>query len=157
LLIELSSALKVGSPAYPFTLPDSTGKMVSLKDFTGKLVIVDCWFTGCAACAELAKVIDDQVLPKYIDNKNVVFVSVCVDKTVEKWKTSLKSGEYTNAKSINLFTEGLALNHPFIKNYQFHGFPQLLLIDKKGNIFTPALPREPAEMIEVIEQALKAN
>jgi len=157
LLIRLASALKVGSAAYPFRLPDSCGKIVSLKDFKGKVILIDCWFTGCGACADLAKIIDDYILPKYILNKDVVFISVCVDSTPEKWKKSLKAGTYTNSKSINLFTEGLALDHPFIKNYQFYGFPQLLLVDKKGNIFSPSLPRNPKDMIEVIEQARNAK
>lgn len=157
LAIQRGREMTIGSKAYPFSMPDSTGKKHKLNDFAGKTIIIDCWFTGCGSCTALAEIIDQEVLPKYIKNDDVVFISVSTDKSANTWKNSIKSGKYTNIKSVNLFTEGLGLNHPFIKNYNFQGFPQLMLIDKNGKIYSPALPRQSKEMIEVIDQALKIN
>lgn len=157
IILQLKKSMTIGTPAYPFILPDTSGKLISLSEFKGKTIVVDCWFTGCASCIRLAKTIDTYVLPVFKDNPDVIYISVCVDKSKEQWISSLQTGDYTNKKSINLFTEGKGLNHPFIKNYLFDSFPQIMLIDKSGNIFSPILPRFPNEMIEVIKNALSID
>ena len=39
-----------GMRAADFTYPDKDGKMVSLSDFKGKVVLVDVWATWCSPC-----------------------------------------------------------------------------------------------------------
>lgn len=52
------------------------------------------------------------------------------------WEEGLKKGIYSSANDINLSTNGLGYKHPIIEFYHYEGFPQLLLIDKKGNIIS---------------------
>lgn len=132
---------KPGLPAFNFSLSDTSGRMINLDNFRGKTVVIDFWFTGCQGCASQAphiKAIEDSLK----NNSSIVFMTISVDKDINKWKKSVKSEIYSSHTSTNLFTNGLAELHPMIKYYKFMGFPQLLIIDPKGNVVSksPAKP-----------------
>jgi len=154
-LMEIAGSRKKGAAAYNFSLPDTTGKIVRLSDFRNKVVIIDCWFTGCSSCSGMAKRVEREVLPSFIDNPNVVFISICADKSKTMWMGSVRSGMYTNPGSVNLYTEGMGQGHPFMKNYNFQGFPRFMLIGKDGSIVSSNMPRASDAMIALIKQALK--
>ena len=46
------SPLENGRPASDFTLPGLDGKMVSLFDYKGHVVLVNIWATWCPPCIE---------------------------------------------------------------------------------------------------------
>src|SRR5690606_5969300 len=83
-----------GAEAYDFALPDTRGHMVNLKDFGGKVVYIDIWFTGCGGCIGLARKVDKMVYPKFKDNPEVVFVSISLDKDRERWLKSVEGEKY---------------------------------------------------------------
>lgn len=146
-----------GSDAFNFSLPDVNGRLVKLSDFKGKVVLVDVWFTGCGACAELAKAFEEKVLPKFKNNQNVAFVSVSIDKEESKWLNSVKKGIYTNENSINLYTGGKGIDHEFTRMYDITGCPKVFLIGKDGKMFSATPPRAEIyseELISLIYSAI---
>ena len=153
-LVKQFERTSTGVPAFDFLLPGIDGKLVSLNELKGKIVFVDFWFTGCSACKELAKSLENIVIPNFNDSE-VVFVSICLDKNKAQWLSSLKKGGYSSEKSINLFTDGSAFDHPLVKHYNIQGCPALLLIDKKSKIISVNPPREPIDLIKEINKALK--
>ncbi len=48
------SGIGIGEPFPSFNLPDLTGKMISLEDFQGKLLLVVNWSPGCGHCDLIA-------------------------------------------------------------------------------------------------------
>ncbi|CAM4112543.1 Redoxin [Pedobacter westerhofensis] len=156
-LIALSESRKAGAMAYNFSLPDTSGHIFRLSDFKNKVVVIDCWFTGCSSCSGMAKRVEKEVLPSFIHNPDVVFVSVCADKDRSMWLKSVKGGFYTNPGSINLFTEGMGTSHPFLKKYNLQGFPRFILVGRDGRMFASEMPRGMKDMIEMISQALNVN
>lgn len=123
-----------GMAAYNFSLPDSTGKPVKLSDLKGKVVMIDIWFTGCHWCG----VLNRDMAPVYKvfkDNPEVVFLSVCLDKSKEMFVKSVNSGIYTDSGSLNVYTNGQGENHELMKFYGFQGAPHQMLIDKNGKLW----------------------
>lgn len=154
---ELRLSRRKGSPAYNFTLTDVDGNNVRLSDFKNKVVVVDCWLTGCIPCANLAKLMGKEVVPQFKDRKDLVFLSVNVNKNKDMWFKTLQWEEYSYPGFINLYTQGLGVNHPFVLKYNFRGFPQLLLIDRSGNILSPNIRGSAAEIVSSIREALNSK
>ncbi|MEO6134162.1 MAG: TlpA disulfide reductase family protein [Ginsengibacter sp.] len=155
-IVQQLEKFSKGSQAYNFSLPDTTGKYISLSDFRGKVVLVDFWFTGCSACTHLSAHLEKEVIPNFIDSP-VVFISVSLDKEKTEWIKSINSGRYTSAYSINLYTDGMGFENKLISNYNIQGCPFLLLIDKEGKIVSASPAWEPLKLTEEIKATIENN
>ncbi|TRZ46095.1 TlpA family protein disulfide reductase [Robertkochia solimangrovi] len=130
-----------GSKGYDFSLPDAQGVYVDLHDFKGKVVYLEIWFTGCSGCIALTKEIKEKLYPRFRNNKEIVFVTVCVDKDKQKWLHSLATERYSSPDFVNLYTEGSGLKHPFANYYNVAAAPTTMVFDKQGNIFSSRPPK----------------
>ncbi|HMH34149.1 MAG TPA: TlpA disulfide reductase family protein [Puia sp.] len=148
-----------GTPVYDFSLPDTTGKMVRLSDLRGKLVFIDIWFTGCSGCKLFARQMDSLVYPLFKNDSNIQFVSICTDLKKSQWLKSVREEKYSLKTFINLYTNGLGMEHPFLKYYDVEGGPTLMLVDKKGRIYSVTVPRDgkSKELIALIYAALRES
>ncbi|MES2456367.1 MAG: TlpA disulfide reductase family protein [Bacteroidota bacterium] len=126
--------------AYPFALQDAEGKVHKMADYKGKVVVMDFWFTGCTWC-KYVNVAMQSIIKKYEGNKNIVFITVSIDKNLERWKMSLKSQEYTSEGTINLYTNGQGSQHPIMDYYNFIGAPNQLIIGRNGEMINSSPPR----------------
>jgi len=133
ILDSIKTNSQVGAKAYDFSLPDSTGKNVTLGSFKGKVVFIDFWFTGCKGCSQYYTEQVSKVEEDYEHNPNVVFISVSIDAVRSNWIKSVYSFRYTSPTVINLYK---ASSSPIIKQFFVNSFPHPLLIDKNGLIFS---------------------
>jgi hypothetical protein len=136
--IEILKDLKTRLPgihAYPFSLSDTSGHLIRLSNFKGKVILMDFWFTGCGGCASYYQNVLSKVELHFKDDTNVVFIAVCIDRNKKDWSDGIKSGEYTSMGTINLYTKGNGIVDPIVKYYRIQEYPTALLIDPKGNIY----------------------
>jgi thiol-disulfide isomerase/thioredoxin len=159
ILTEIQKTTSRGSDAFQFSLMDINKKLVSLKSFKNKVVLIDFWFTGCAACLACAPQLK-KVIEHFKNNNKVIFMSISVDKDYNTWIKSVKEDSYASpTEEINLFTNGEGWSHKLLKYYNIDGFPFLLLISKDGKLFSSSPPRPDDingvdRLIEMINQAL---
>ncbi|POY36220.1 hypothetical protein C3K47_10710 [Solitalea longa] len=118
-----------------FTYPDLNGKMVSLSDFTGKVVLMDIWASWCGPCKQEIPYLN--ALEKEMHGKDVVFMSVSIDKLTDKDKW-LKAIADNQAGGNQLFS---ANDTQFAKDYMITTIPRFVVIDKKGNMVQMNAPR----------------
>jgi len=118
---------EIGHLAPEFTYSDLEGKQVSVRDFKGKLLVIDFWASWCAPClAEIPNL--KAVYQKYHD-KGVDFLSVSLDKDLIKWQKAV-ADEQMPWTQICSDDTGIKL----MKDYQFNGIPFVILLDSEGKI-----------------------
>lgn len=157
-IINKIESVSNGAVARDFALEDRDGKLVTLKDFKGKVVLLDVWYTGCLPCMVFSQRMERDIYPLFYGNRAFKVVSISIDKNKNSWLKSVDGGHYTNKNNINLFTGGAGSNHPFIKGYEVRGLPFLLLIDKNGHIFTRLTNvMSSKEISMLIKEAILAN
>ncbi|AMR29933.1 hypothetical protein A0256_00140 [Mucilaginibacter sp. PAMC 26640] len=115
---------------YNFSLADASGKKVPLSTFKGKVLFLDFWFTGCGSCRLMPPVIKN-VMSTFA-GKPVVFLSISIDKSKALWMKNANSGIYTTPGEIDLYTEGLGIDHPITRYFDITGAPTLILFDTEG-------------------------
>lgn len=141
-MVDGWAAMAPGKPAPVFNLPDINGKMVSLTDFAGKYVFIDYWATWCGPCkAEIPSY--KQLIEDY-KSKNIVFISISVDKDKAAWEKMVKEGipaidENTGnpvvpAQMIAMSWLQLHDAVKYNKIWLVKFIPTFVLIDPKGNI-----------------------
>ncbi|WEK37546.1 MAG: TlpA disulfide reductase family protein [Candidatus Pseudobacter hemicellulosilyticus] len=158
-----------GSPVINFVFRDSLNRPVQLSDLKGRVVLIDMWFTGCGGCVQVAKALP-KVEELFRDRKDVVFVSISIDREIETWKKSIRpEGDkyypgstdrythYTTASTHYWYTSGQGTNNDFIQTYVPGGsYPHLLLLDKRGRVYSAAPPRPDVDadaLVKLINQA----
>lgn len=134
---ETERKFAVGKPFYDFSLPDSTGKIYSLSDFKGKVLVIDFWFNGCVGCKQMVPVLEE--LENEINNQSIQFISIGIDKR-DSWLKGI--GRYSSPNSLQLFTEGRSSDHPMMKYLNIYSYPRIIVVDKDGEILSaPPDPR----------------
>jgi peroxiredoxin len=112
-------------PAPEFALQDSSGKTVSLKNYRGKVVLLDFWATWCHGCK--------QEIPWFAEfqrkygEKGLTVVGVSLDG--DGWK--VVKPFLQNADVPYRIVLG---NDDTAKLYGIHNMPDTFLIDRRGRI-----------------------
>ena len=124
-----------GSPAPNFTLPDLNGKMVSLADYKGQVVLLNIWATWCRPCVE--EMPSMEKLHQELKDEKFVIIAVSIDES--------------GAKAVLPFMKKHKLSFPALIDsagtinslYQTTGVPESFIIDKQGNILEEIIgPRD---------------
>jgi len=125
------TALAPGKPAPPFTLLNIKGEEVSLSDFRGKYIFIDFWATWCGPC--LAEIPAYKQLVADYKGRNIVFISMSVDKEKPKWEAMIKANEYDWIQ----IHDPVRVNKKYLVMY----IPTFTFIDPEGKIINARCPR----------------
>ncbi len=113
----------IGRPAPDWTLPDLAGKKHSLKDYRGRIVVLDFWYRGCPWCIRAMPSLN--ALAQEFGTKALAVIGMNTDKELADARFVVeKLGlGYLNLRSGDLY-----------KKYGVSGFPTLFVLDGTGRI-----------------------
>lgn len=119
-----------GSVSPSFDYDNYKGGKTKLEDFKGKYVYLDIWATWCGPC--IAEVPFIKEAEELYSNKNIVFISISIDKLkdLDKWKTMVDKKELGG---VQLFADN-DWESDFIKAYEIKSIPRFILIDPNGKV-----------------------
>jgi peroxiredoxin len=136
---ELTPSVPAVDPAGSapaFTLPDINGKVSSLSDYEGKVVILDFWATWCPPCKrEIPDFID---LQKQFGSKGVQVVGIGLD---EPGKLAAFARQYGMNYPVLVGNQEIAANYGGIE-----GIPTTFIIDRSGKIVSSFVGYRPAQV-----------
>ncbi len=118
------SPLRVGQSAPNFALPGLDGKMVSLSDYRGHVVLVNVWATWCPPCVD--EMPSMEKLYQELKAENFEILAVSIDALGTKAVAPFM-------KKYNLSFPALMDPDGTIKTlYQSTGVPESFIINKDG-------------------------
>lgn len=125
-----SKTLAVGTPAPLFSLPDSSGRQVALRDFVGKYVYIDFWASWCRPC--IKKMNEMPAVEAQFAAENIVFLHINLDKDPLDWQKTLRQHQWAGRHLHHSFAAGVDAA------YQVYAVPKYFLISPEGNfIYAP--------------------
>lgn len=117
--------VRVGGPAPDFTLPKLEGGDVSLKDYRGRVVVLNFWATWCPPCVEEMPSL--VAFAGQMEPTGVAVLGVSVDHDVEALR------QFVARYNVG-FTIARDIGQRVSSRYGTSMYPETYIIDKDGKI-----------------------
>jgi thiol-disulfide isomerase/thioredoxin len=142
----------LGQPSPLWQAVDLSGHRHSLKDYKGKVVVLDFWHRGCGWCIRSMPQVK-QIAEEFL-GRPVVVLGMSTDR---------------DEKDARLVVSKLKLSYPILKaealpaKYMIPGFPTLLILDQKGVVhdmyvgYSPTLGKDVSAVIEELLEGARAS
>jgi len=119
---------EIPKPISTVIFEDFSGNDISLKDYNGKLVIINFWATWCAPCKKEMPSLD--ALYQNDSFKNLQVFAVNMEQP--NHTKSKKFFTDLNIKKLSIFFDR---NLNFVKEFKLRGVPTTILINKQNKEF----------------------
>lgn len=127
-------------------LCDANGEIVDFSIFKGKYVYIDIWASWCVPC--LKEIPHLLQLEKELQNPNVVFLSLSMDKKTATWKKKMADLGLHGHQLIDV-------ENRLLEALNLKGIPFFVIYDKEGRLYMMNAPRPSDAKLKEILEGLK--
>ena len=138
----------VKGTAFPdgVTLYDLNGRKVDISQFQGKYLYIDLWASWCVPCIKEIPYL--QKLEKELQNKDVVFLSVSIDKDENAWKQKVNQLKLEGNQFVDR-------GNKLCEALNVRGIPFFLIYDRQGKLYKYGAYRPSDTRIKDVLEALR--
>ena len=139
----------VGKPAPEIALELLDGTNFKLSACKGQIVILDFWATWCGPCMETMPLLEEAM--REFDATQVRLISVNLEEPADHIKSVLERHKLNVTVALDM--DGVAA-----RRYEANAIPQLVVVDKDGNIarlYVGGGPNVVEELNTVLSEMLK--
>lgn len=122
-----------GDTATAFTVKTDQGKTISLKDFPGKVLVLNFWAAWCKPCVEEMPSLNE--FAKRMAKEGVTVLGISVDHDEAKYKKFLKDANI----SFQTYRDDKA---DIPASYGTYKYPETYIIDKQGKVVEKIIGEE---------------
>ncbi|TGL91078.1 TlpA family protein disulfide reductase [Leptospira barantonii] len=118
---------KEESVLYKLSLYDLEGHAVSLKDYKGKVLLMDVWASWCEPCKEAVPVLEK--LSKDLEGKNGILLGINTEPELTKEEHLKAAREF--GMTYPFFVDK---DFSFVNQYKVEGQPALIVFSPSGTL-----------------------
>lgn len=137
----LKEGKNVGDLAPNFTLPDKDNNEIRLKNYRGKVVVLEFWSSNCSVCQSEMKDME-MVWNQFRDSDKFAMIGVSLDSFEKAWRDYISSTETGSGYPRDWVQVWNRLKDVASNSYGVEGTPSRFLIDKDGVIIDANLTVE---------------
>ena len=115
-----------GKYIHTFSLPDSTGQIISVEHVMGKTSIIDFWASWCRPCRESANPHYKKLYQEF-HWKGLQIIGVSSDRHRYFWIKAMREDSLPWVQLIDS-------THRVLKQFRVKSIPTMLLIDRHGKV-----------------------
>lgn len=138
-----------------FGVLDRSGKLITVGDLKGKVVVVGLWTIGCdPSLKQLGEMVDLQgkgdkfgfkVLPASVDPERWTRIAPWLQQNADR------------LSGATIYTPGLGEHGPSVISSNITGVPAVFITDREGRVACSLYGFEPKNLVNALKQVLSQN